>query len=59
MILKYNNVPFVLIRNRVSYDDGETWQIKKQFAADKCLAGTLEWAVDMRLISSKESKEGL
>lgn len=44
---------------RVSYDDEETWQLKKQFAADKCLAGTLEWAVDMSVISSKDTKDDL
>lgn len=44
---------------RVSYDDKETLQIKKQYAADKCLAGTLEWAVDMNVISSKATKDDL
>lgn len=32
---------------RVSYDDKDTLKLKKQYAADKCLGGTLEWAVDM------------
>jgi chitinase len=36
---------------RVSYDDNETWMLKKQYAADKCLGGTLAWAVDMKTIS--------
>lgn len=45
--------------SRVSYDDEETWQLKKQYAADKCLAGTLEWAVDMNDVSSKGTKETL
>ncbi|GAM43946.1 chitinase [Talaromyces pinophilus] len=43
----------------VSYDDKETWQLKKQYAAEKCLAGTLEWAVDMNVISSKDTKDDL
>lgn len=44
---------------RVSYDDKETWQLKKQYAADKCLAGTLEWAVDMNVIAPKDTKDDL
>ena len=44
---------------RVSYDDKETWQLKMQYAAEKCLAGTLEWAVDMNVILSKDTKDGL
>ena len=44
--------PCILTINiRVSYDDNETWMLKKQYAADKCLGGTLAWAVDMKTIS--------
>lgn len=32
---------------RVSYDDGETLEIKKQFANNRCLGGTMIWALDL------------
>lgn len=33
--------------SRVSYDDDETFKLKKDFANSKCLGGTMAWAVDM------------
>lgn len=44
------------LNHRVSYDDKDTRKLKKQYAADKCLAGTLEWAVDMEVPSQGDSK---
>ena len=37
----------ILKRNRVSYDDVETLEMKKRFANGRCLGGTMIWAVDL------------
>lgn len=38
---------------RVSYDDEITIRMKKQFANNRCLAGTMIWAVDLDSADSR------
>ncbi|KAG9258755.1 uncharacterized protein F5Z01DRAFT_217297 [Emericellopsis atlantica] len=45
---KEAGVKYISWRNQwVSYDDAETLELKKRFANDRCLVGTMIWAIDL------------
>lgn len=53
------STPFWLTFSRVSYDDAETYELKKNFANNLCLGGTMVWALDQEDKDSRESSKDL
>lgn len=49
----------LLIRPRVSYDDAETIGLKKTYANNHCLRGTMVWALDLADPNNNTSVENL
>lgn len=41
--------------NRASYDDDETFALKKQYADKKCIGGTMAWALDMATVKKAKT----
>ena len=49
----------LMLAVRVSYDDEQTYTLKKQYADNLCLGGTMVWAIDLDDPTTGQSTDNL